>query len=122
MQLSETRCRRLGLEQELLEAREAGEEEGQRQARLRQENQRLEEALEAQARRNQGDQEELQAALTELRASRAQLASRLAEEEASRRELQRAGAELQVSASQAREQSATLGGRDRKSTRLNSSH
>ncbi|CDQ82136.1 unnamed protein product [Oncorhynchus mykiss] len=119
VELSETRARHLGLEQEVREVREASialEEEAQRQSvlqvRLREENQSLEERAEAVARRSQRDQEELhslQAAMKELTSARAQLTTRLAEEAALRTELQRSGAEGAVRLAAAQELRASLG-------------
>ncbi|XP_038824471.1 centrosomal protein of 128 kDa-like isoform X2 [Salvelinus namaycush] len=119
VELSETRARHLGLEQEVREVREASialEEEAQRQSvlqvRLREENQSLEERAEAVARRSQRDQEELhslQAAMKELTSARAQLTTRLAEEAAFRTELQRSGAEGAARLAAAQEQRASLG-------------
>uniref|UniRef100_A0A4W5L246 Centrosomal protein 128 n=1 Tax=Hucho hucho TaxID=62062 RepID=A0A4W5L246_9TELE len=119
VELSETRARHLGLEQEVREVREASialEEEAQRQSvlqvRLREENQSLEERAEAMARRSQREQEELhslQAAMKELTTVRAQLTTRLAEEEAFRKELQRSGAEGAARLAAAQEQRASLG-------------
>ncbi|XP_014000491.2 centrosomal protein of 128 kDa isoform X1 [Salmo salar] len=119
VELSETRARHLGLEQEVREVREASialEEEAQRQSvlqvRLREENQSLEERAESMARRSQRDQEELhslQAAMKELTTARAQLTTRLADEAAFRTELQRSGAEGAARLAAAQEQRASLG-------------
>ncbi|XP_010880803.2 centrosomal protein of 128 kDa isoform X2 [Esox lucius] len=119
VELSESRARLLGLEQEVREVREASvalDEEAQRQsvlqARLREENQRLEERAETMARRSQRDQEELrdfQLAMKELTVTRSQLTARLAEEEMAKRELQRSSAEGAARLAAAQEERASLG-------------
>ncbi|XP_051792519.1 centrosomal protein of 128 kDa isoform X2 [Acanthochromis polyacanthus] len=106
VELSETHQRQLSLQQEIREVREASatlEEEARHQAailaRLREENQRLEERADTQVRRCQRDQDaqaELQAALKQMTTARAQLAQRLAEEESSRKELHKGTSELQA--------------------------
>ncbi|CAL8393177.1 unnamed protein product, partial [Gadus morhua 'NCC'] len=121
VELSEAHQRHVSLEQENREGRESAaalQEEARRhaslQARLREENQRLEEQADAQARRSQRDQEahaSLQAALKEeaasARAQLAQLTQRLTAEERSGRELQR---DLQARLLAAQEEAASLGG------------
>lgn len=82
------------------------------QARLREENQRLAERAEVQARRCQRDQDaeaELQAALKQVTSAHAQLVQRLAEEENSRKELQKTASELQSKLTAVEEERATLG-------------
>lgn len=82
------------------------------QARLREENQRLAERAEVQARRCQRDQDaeaELQAALKQVTSAHAQLVQRLAEEENSRKELQKTASELQAKLTAVQEERATLG-------------
>ncbi|CAL8314041.1 unnamed protein product [Lota lota] len=127
VELSEAHQRHLSLEQENREVREslaALQEEVRRhaslQARLREENQRLEEQTGAQARRSQRDQEahaSLQASLKEeaaslkedaasARAQLTQLTQRLTAEERSGRELQR---DLQAKLGAAQEELASLG-------------
>ncbi|CAL8317490.1 unnamed protein product, partial [Boreogadus saida] len=121
VELSEAHQRHVSLEQENREGRESSsalQEEARRhtslQARLREENQRLEEQADAQARRSQRDQEahaSIQAALKEeaasARAQLAQLTQRLTAEERSGRELQR---DLQARLVTAQEEAASLGG------------
>lgn len=92
------------------------EEETQRQeaiqARLREENQRLEERAEIQARRCQRDQDteaKLQGALKQMTSAHAQLVQRLAEEENSRKQLQKTASELQAKLTVVQEERATLG-------------
>ena len=75
------------------------------QARLEEENQRLEERADTESRRRQRDQDtqaELQAALKQMTSAHAQLAQRLAEEESSKKE-------LQAKLTAAQEEWATLG-------------
>ncbi|XP_040921070.1 centrosomal protein of 128 kDa [Toxotes jaculatrix] len=117
--LSETCQRQLSLEQEIREVREALaalEEDSQRQAaiqaRLREENQRLEKQADTQARRCQRDQDaqaELQASLKQMTSAHAQLAQRLAEEESFRKEAQKGASELQATLTVAQEERAALG-------------
>ncbi|XP_056437772.1 centrosomal protein of 128 kDa isoform X1 [Gadus chalcogrammus] len=121
VELSEAHQQHVSLEQENREGSESAaalQEEARRhaslQARLREENQRLEEQADAQARRSQRDQEahaSLQAALKEeaasARAQLAQLTQRLTAEERSGRELQR---DLQARLLAAQEEAASLGG------------
>ncbi|XP_026174921.1 centrosomal protein of 128 kDa isoform X10 [Mastacembelus armatus] len=119
VELSETRQRQLSLEQEIREVREtlaALEEETHRQTtiqtKLKEENQRLEEQADMQARRCQRDQHtqtELQAALKQMTSAHAQLAQRLAEEESSRKELQKGALELQAKLTAVQEERTTLG-------------
>ncbi|KAJ3606593.1 hypothetical protein NHX12_026114, partial [Muraenolepis orangiensis] len=118
--LSEAQQRHLSLEQENQELRESSaalQEEALRhaslQARLRQENQRLEEQADAQARNSRREQEthaSLQASLKEEAASaRAQLdrlTQRLAAEESSGRDLQR---DLRAKLSEAQDERSALG-------------
>lgn len=81
------------------------------QARLKEENQSLEERVDTQDRRSQREQAaqaELQAALKELTSTRAQLSQRLAEEESSRKELQKMTTELQAKLAVAKEERASL--------------
>lgn len=98
------------------EASAALEEETQRlaavQARLKEENQRLEERGDTQARRCQRDQDtqaELQAALKQMTSAHAQLVQRLAEEESSKKNLQKGSMELQVKLTAVQEERAALG-------------
>lgn len=82
------------------------------QARLREENQRLEEQADIQARRcqrNQDTQAELQSSLKQMTSAHAQLAQRLSEEENSRKELQKTASELQAKQTVVQEERATLG-------------
>lgn len=86
--------------------------QGAVQARLREENQRLEERAEIQARRGQRDQDteaELQGALKQMTSAHAQLVQRLAEEENSRKELQKTASELQAKLTVVQQEQATLG-------------
>ncbi|XP_075993494.1 centrosomal protein of 128 kDa isoform X2 [Genypterus blacodes] len=119
IELSETQQRQSSLEQEIREVKEASAalaEDGQHhavlQARLREENQRLEGRVDAQDRRSQREQAaqaESQATLKELTSARAQLSQRLAEEESSRKELQRTTAELQARLAAAKDERESLG-------------
>ncbi|XP_069559232.1 centrosomal protein of 128 kDa [Brachyistius frenatus] len=118
MELSEAHQRQLSLQQEIQEMREASaalEEETLHQAaiqaKLREENQRLEERAETQTRRCQRDQDtlaELQAALKHTTAAHAQLAQRSAEEESSRKGLQKATKELQAKLTALQEERAAV--------------
>lgn len=98
------------------EASSALEEETLRQAavqaRLKEENQRLEERADTQARRCQRDQDtqaELQSALKQMTSASAQLVQRLAEQESSKKELQKGALELQVKLTAVQEECAALG-------------
>jgi len=98
------------------EASAALEQETQHQAasqgRLREENQKLQEQAETQARRcqrDQGAQAELQAALKQMTTAHAQLSQRLAEEESTRKELQRGASELKAKVTALQEERASLG-------------
>lgn len=91
------------------------EDETRRQAavraRLKEENQRLQEQAETQARRFQRDQDthaELQAALKQMTAAHAQLAQRLSEEENCRKELQKSTSELQAKLTALQEERTVL--------------
>ncbi|XP_047244009.1 centrosomal protein of 128 kDa-like isoform X4 [Girardinichthys multiradiatus] len=118
MELSETQQRQLLLQQEIQEVREASAtlEQDARcqtsiQARLREENQRLEEQADSQARRlqrDQGAQAELQAALKQMTTSHAQLSQRLAEEESTRKEFQKSSLELQAKLTLLQEERSAL--------------
>ncbi|XP_030576664.1 centrosomal protein of 128 kDa isoform X2 [Archocentrus centrarchus] len=118
VELSETHQRQLSLQQEIREVREASatlEEETRRQAaiqaRLKEENQMLQEQADTQARHFQRDldtQAELQAALKQMTAAHAQLTQRLAEEETSRKELQKSTSELQVKLTALQEERTVL--------------
>lgn len=82
------------------------------QARLREENQRLEERAEIQAHRSKRDQDteaELQGALERITSAHAQVVQRLAEEEKSRKDLQKATSELQAKLTVVQEERSTLG-------------
>uniref|UniRef100_A0A8C2X4D8 Centrosomal protein 128 n=1 Tax=Cyclopterus lumpus TaxID=8103 RepID=A0A8C2X4D8_CYCLU len=114
--LSETRQRQLSLDQEENEHLTALGEETQHlaaaQTRLREENQRLEEQADTQARRCQRDQDtqaELQAALKQRTSAHAQLIQRLAEEENSKQKLQKGSLELQAKLTAVQEERAALG-------------
>ncbi|KAM4521515.1 centrosomal protein of 128 kDa isoform 3-T4 [Odontesthes bonariensis] len=119
VELSETQQRHLSLQQEIREVREASaalEQETQHQvafqARLREENQKLQEQAETQARRclrDQDAQAELQAALKQTTTAHAQLSQRLAEEESARKELQRGASELKAKVTALQEERASLG-------------
>lgn len=91
------------------EASAALEEDTQRLAaaktRLKEENQRLEEQAEIQARQCQRDQ----AALKQMTSAHAHLTQRLAEEESSKHSLQKGSAELQARLQAAQEERAALG-------------
>lgn len=81
------------------------------QARLREENQRLEVEADTQARRFQRDQDkqtELQAALKQMTTAHAQLYQRLAEEESTRKELQKSNSDLKAKLTALQEERATL--------------
>ncbi|CAI5683202.1 unnamed protein product [Oreochromis niloticus] len=118
VELSETHQRQLSLQQEIQEVREASatlEDETRRQAairaRLKEENQRLQEQADTQARRFQRDQDaqaELQAALKQMTAAHAQLTQRLSEEENSRKELQKSTSELQAKLTALQEERTVL--------------
>ncbi|XP_063352617.1 centrosomal protein of 128 kDa-like isoform X1 [Pelmatolapia mariae] len=118
VELSETHQRQLSLQQEIREVREASatlEEETRRQAavraRLKEENQRLQEQADTQARRFQRDQDahaELQAALKQMTAAHAQLTQRLSEEENCRKELQKSTSELQAKLTALQEERTVL--------------
>lgn len=80
-------------------------------ARLREENQRLQEQADSQARRQQKDQDaqaELQAKLKKMTTAHAQVAQRLAEEESARKELQKGASELQAKLTALQEERAAL--------------
>ncbi|TKS75876.1 Centrosomal protein of 128 kDa [Collichthys lucidus] len=119
VELSETRQRQLSLEQEIREVREASaalEEAIRRQAavqaRLEEENQRLQEQADTQARLRQRDQDtqaELQASLKQMTSANAQLAQRLTEEERSKKELQKGASELQARLTAVQEERSALG-------------
>nr|XP_043905052.1 centrosomal protein of 128 kDa-like isoform X2 [Solea senegalensis] len=119
VELSESRQRQLSLEQEIREVREAKaalEEETRHQAtiqaRLREQNQKLEEQVNTQTRRSQREkdtQAELQAALKQMTAAHAQLAQRLAEEESSRKELQKGASDFQMKLTVTQKEWAALG-------------
>uniref|UniRef100_UPI0037E9C0E8 centrosomal protein of 128 kDa n=1 Tax=Semicossyphus pulcher TaxID=241346 RepID=UPI0037E9C0E8 len=119
VELSESRQRQLSLEQEIREVREASAalEEDTRcqaavQARLKEENQRLEERADAQARRFQRDQDaqaELQASLKQMTSAHAQLAQQLAKGDGSKMELQKSAMELQAKLTSVQEERAALG-------------
>jgi len=82
------------------------------QARLREENQRLEDRADAQARRCQTDQDaqaELRAALRQATSAHALLLQRSAEEERAKGKLLKAAAELQAQLAAAQEERAALG-------------
>lgn len=82
------------------------------QARLREENQRLEERADIQARRCQRDQDaqaELQGSLKQMTSAHALLVQRLAEEESTRKELQKTALEVQAKMTVVQEERATLG-------------
>ncbi|KAK5623752.1 hypothetical protein CRENBAI_006765 [Crenichthys baileyi] len=118
VELSETQQRQLLLQQEIQEVREASAalEQDARcqtsiQARLREENQRLEEQADSQARRlqrDQGAQAELQAALKQMTTSHAQLSQRLAEEVSARKEFQKSSLELQAKLTLLQEERSAL--------------
>lgn len=98
------------------DASAALEEETQRQAavqaRLKVENQRLEERADTQARRCQRDQDtqaELQAALKQMTSINAQVTQRLAEEQSSKKELQKGVSELQAKLTAVQEERGALG-------------
>lgn len=81
------------------------------QARLEEENQRLEERANShnrQRHRDQDAQAELQAALRKMTSSSDELSKQLAEAERSHRELQKGSAELQAKLAVAREEKAAL--------------
>ncbi|KAE8287071.1 Centrosomal protein of 128 kDa [Larimichthys crocea] len=119
VELSETRQRQLSLEQEIQEVREASaalEEAIRRQVpvktRLEEENQRLQEQADTQARLRQRDQDtqaELQASLKQMTSANAQLAQRLTEEERSKKELQKGTSELQARLTAVQEERSALG-------------
>lgn len=82
------------------------------QARLEEENQRLEERADTQDRRRQRDkdaQAELQAALKQMTSANAELSKLLAEEEKSKMGLQKGSSELQAKLRVAQEEKAALG-------------
>lgn len=82
------------------------------QARLEEENQRLEERANSQSRQRHRDQDaqaELQAALRKMTSSSDELTRQLADAERSNRELQKGSAELQAKLVVAREEKAALG-------------
>lgn len=82
------------------------------QARLEEENQRLEERANSQKRqrhRDQDAQEELQAALRKMTSSSGELAKQLADVEKSNRELQKGSSELQAKLAVVREEKTALG-------------
>lgn len=91
------------------------EDETRRQAavraRLKEENQRVQEQADTQARRFQRDQDahaELQAALKQMTAAHAQLAQRSSEEENCRKELQKSTSELQAKLTALQEERTVL--------------
>uniref|UniRef100_A0A3Q4HQD9 Centrosomal protein 128 n=1 Tax=Neolamprologus brichardi TaxID=32507 RepID=A0A3Q4HQD9_NEOBR len=111
MELSETHQRQLSLQ----EASATLEDETRRQAavraRLKEENQRVQEQADTQARRFQRDQDahaELQAALKQMTAAHAQLAQRSSEEENCRKELQKSTSELQAKLTALQEERTVL--------------
>ncbi|XP_054618195.1 centrosomal protein of 128 kDa-like isoform X2 [Dunckerocampus dactyliophorus] len=118
VEMSETCQRQLALEQEIREVKEASaalQTEARRQSdihsRLREENLRLVEKADAQARlcqRDQNKQAELQGKLTQMTSAHAQLAQRLTEEEASKKELHKVTVELQAKLAGAQEERDTL--------------
>lgn len=82
------------------------------QARLEEENQRLEERANSQNRqrhRDQNAQEELQAALSKMTSSSGELTKQLADAEKHNRELQKGSSELQAKLAVVREEKAALG-------------
>uniref|UniRef100_A0A672ZBT0 Centrosomal protein 128 n=1 Tax=Sphaeramia orbicularis TaxID=375764 RepID=A0A672ZBT0_9TELE len=110
--LSETRQRQLSLEEASAALEEETRNQAAIQARLREENQRLEERADTQARHHQREEDkqvELQAALKQMSSSHAQLSQRLAEEESSRKDLQKGAAELQAKLKAIQEEKAALG-------------
>ncbi|XP_072300874.1 centrosomal protein of 128 kDa-like [Eucyclogobius newberryi] len=119
VELSDSRQRQLSLEQEVREVREAYtslEQEARNQVaihkRLKEENQRLEERVDSQARRRQKDddqQAELQNALKQVTSSHARLVQRLAEEESLRKQLQKSNSELQAKLTTVQVDRAALG-------------
>lgn len=97
------------------EASAALEQETQRQAtiqaRLREENQRLKEQVDAQAHRSQRDQDaqaELRATLKQMTAAHAQQTQRLAEEESAKKELQKGSSELRAKLTALQEERSAL--------------
>uniref|UniRef100_A0A3B4H7M7 Centrosomal protein 128 n=1 Tax=Pundamilia nyererei TaxID=303518 RepID=A0A3B4H7M7_9CICH len=117
VELSETHQRQLSLilKYAAVEASATLEDETRRQAavraRLKEENQRLQEQADTQARRFQRDQDahaELQAALKQMTAAHAQLAQRLSEEENCRKELQKSTSELQAKLTALQEERTVL--------------
>lgn len=97
------------------EASAALQEETRRQAvaqaRLEEENQKLEERADTQARHRRKDQDtqaELQAALKQMTSAHAQLAQRLVEEDSSKKELQKGALELQAKLAAAQDERAAL--------------
>nr|XP_057944012.1 centrosomal protein of 128 kDa-like isoform X2 [Doryrhamphus excisus] len=127
VELSETCQRKLALEQEIREpsqhrsyskvkeASAALQTEARHQSdihsRLREENLRLGEKADAQARlcqRDQNKQAELQGKVTQMTSAHSQLAQRLAEEEASKMELHKVSAELHAKLARAQEERDTL--------------
>lgn len=82
------------------------------QARLEEENHRLEEQADTQARRLQRDQDtqaELQATLKQMTSTNTQLSQQLAEEDRSRKELQRGSSELQAKLTAVQDECVALG-------------
>lgn len=82
------------------------------QARLEEENQRLEERANShnrQRHRDQSAQEELQAALSKMTSSSGDLTKQLAEAEKNNRELRKGSSELQAKLAVVREEKAALG-------------
>ncbi|XP_041832259.1 centrosomal protein of 128 kDa isoform X2 [Melanotaenia boesemani] len=118
VELSETRQKQLLLRQEIQEVKEASaalEQETRRQAaihaRLKEENQKLQEQADTQARRCQRDQDvqaELQASLKQMTTAHAQLSQRLAEEESTRKELQKDASEFKAKLTAVHEERASL--------------
>ncbi|XP_024146791.1 centrosomal protein of 128 kDa isoform X2 [Oryzias melastigma] len=119
VELMEARQRLLTLEQETREVKEASaalEQEVLRhaavQSRLKEENQTLEDRLEAQTRRSQRDQDrqaELQASLKQATAANAQLLERLAEEQSAVKELKRRNSDLEAKLTALQVERAALG-------------
>lgn len=82
------------------------------QSRLKEENQTLEDRLEAQTRRSQRDQDrqaELQASLKQATAANAQLLERLAEEQSAVKELKRRNSDLEAKLTALQVERAALG-------------
>uniref|UniRef100_A0A3Q0S4L4 Centrosomal protein 128 n=1 Tax=Amphilophus citrinellus TaxID=61819 RepID=A0A3Q0S4L4_AMPCI len=111
VELSETHQRQLSLQEASATLEEETRRQAAIQARLKEENQMLQEQADTQARHFQRDldtQAELQAALKQMTAAHAQLTQRLAEEETSRKELQKSTSELQVKLTALQEERTVL--------------